>query len=147
MRRHRLRPLLAALACLAWFTPAAADIAVIVSRDSPLETLDRHEITDLYLGRTRSVRLGGQLIGVLIVEHPADSALREAFYRTLTGMRIERVNSYWARLRFSGAVPPPQPMRDDHAVIEAVSQHRYAVGYVNAAEVDATVRTVHLIRE
>lgn len=146
MNVHALRRLLAAC-WLAWLPSALADIAIVVHPESPLRTLSAREVSDLYLGRTRSVSVGEQRIGLLVFEQPANSPLREAFFRAVNGMRIQQVNAYWARLRFSGEVLPPEPLPDSRAVIEAVARHRYAIGYVDAATLDHSVRTVLLLKE
>lgn len=142
---HR-RLLAAVLLCL--LVPAAlADIAVIVHPDSPLRTIGAREVSDLYLGRNHSVSVDGQRIAVVALEQPAGSPLREAFFRALNGMRIQQVNAYWARLRFSGEVLPPTALPDSRAVVDAVARSRHAIGYVEAAAVNDSVRTVLLLKE
>lgn len=142
-----LLPRLALALWLAWLPAAQADIAVVVHPENPLRTISAREVSDLYLGRSYSVSVGEQRIGMLVYEQPPDSPLREAFYRAVNGMRIHLVNAYWARLRFSGEVLPPRPLADSRAVIEAVSRNRQAIGYVDAATVNDSVRTVLLLKE
>lgn len=124
-----------------------ADVAVVVHPDSPLRTLSAREVSDLYLGRSHSVRSGDQRIAVVIIEHPTDSPLRETFFRALNSMRVHQVNAYWARLRFSGEVLPPRQLPDSRAVIDAVGRDRSAIGYVDATAVNDSVRTVLLLKE
>lgn len=145
-----MRPLLfltTALLWLAWPIVALADIAIIVHPDSPVRTLRTREVSDLYLGRTRSVSSGDVRVDITILEHQADSPLRETFFRTLNGMSIRQVNAYWARLRFSGEVLPPNALQDNRTIIEAVARNRNALSYVDAAALNDSVRAVLILKE
>lgn len=144
---HARRLLTAALLWLAWPAMALADIAVIVHPDSPVRMLNVREVSDLYLGRTRGLGSGDSRISIIILEHPADSPLREAFFRTLNGMSMRQVNAYWARLRFSGEVLPPTALQDNRAIIEAVARNRNALSYVDAAALNDSVRAVLILKE
>jgi len=121
---------------------ARADIAVIAHRDNPVQTMSAHELSDLYLGRSRSLGGGDRKVFVTPYEHPADSSLRENFFRKLNGMNLKQLNAYWARLRFSGAVLPPDTLPNSRAVIEAVGKNRAAIGYVEADSVDSSVKVL-----
>ncbi|HLA34408.1 MAG TPA: hypothetical protein VJ001_06015 [Rhodocyclaceae bacterium] len=124
--------------------PASAEIAVIANRDSPVQSLTTKQVSDLYLGRSRTLALGETLT---VFEQPVDSPLREMFFLSLNGMKIKQVNAYWARLRFSGEIMPPQSLSDSKAVIEAVKRERNAVGYIDAAMANSSVRVVLTLKE
>jgi len=145
--RTGTRRLAAALLWLLCMPAAPADVAVVVHPDSPLRSLNAREVSNLYLGRVRSVGVDGARIAVTLFEQPADSALREAFFRALNGMAIRQVNAYWARLRYSGEVLPPSQLADSAAVVDAVARDRSAIGYVDARAVSPSVRTVLLLKE
>ncbi len=139
---RRLRLLL--LAVFLWASAAGADVLVIVHPQSPVIEMTRREVSDLYLGRSRTLGPARDYAAepAIVYEQPTDSPLRERFFRSLNGMRIPALNAYWARLRFSGEVLPPRALNDSHAVIEAVSRQREAIGYVDA---DAPI-PVHSVR-
>lgn len=147
MRARLLRPLAAALLWLACASAQAAGIAVVVHPESPLRTLSAREVSDLYLGRVRSVAAGDRRIPVTVIEQPADSPLRAAFFRALNGMGISQVNAYWARLRFSGEVLPPPALPDSRAVVDAVGRDPSAIGYIDATAATPAVRTILLLAE
>lgn len=131
MRRPPLLPL---LVCLAWPLAAPADVLVVVHAESPVEAMTPREVSDLYLGRSRSLGPVGRegSISAVVYEQPADSPLRERFFRVLNGMGIKALNAYWARLRYSGEALPPQVLADGGVVVEAVRRNRGAIGYVDA---------------
>ena len=147
--RRTLTPLIFALLGLAWPLAGRADILVIVHPDNPVQSMTPREISDLYLGRSRSFNLSDRKAGAsaYVYELPADSHLRETFFRSLNGMDIKQVNAYWARLRFSGEVLPPAVLPDARAIQESVSRDRNAIGYVDAAAVGNSVKVVLRLKE
>lgn len=132
---------------LAGFVTARADVVVIVHPDNPVQTLTPRQVSDLYLGRTRSIGAGEQKIAVSIYEHPIDSHLRKSFFRCLNGMDIKQLNAYWARLRFSGEILPPISLPDNHSVLDIVSHNRNAIGYVDADATSNAVKVVLRLKE
>jgi ABC-type phosphate transport system substrate-binding protein len=137
------------LLCLEWPATSFADVAVIVHPDSPVQSMTPRQVSDLYLGRTRSFDLGDQsnTVSASIYEQPADSVVRETFFRTLNGMRISQVNAYWARLRFSGEMLPPSSLGDMRAALDVVARNKNAIAYVDAKMVNRTVKVVLLLKE
>ena len=136
----RLRPL--ALLALVWCaTPArAADtMFVVVSAQSPVQAMTQKEVLALYTGRTRAFPNGD---AARPLDQPRDSPAREAFYRALTGMDLARINSYWARLHFTGQVHPPQAVADDHALLQRLKQDPSALGYLAHEPADPALRVV-----
>lgn len=124
---------------MALMAPARAEVAVIVNLENPVQTVPPSQISDFFLGRSRSFRTGNDAI---IYEQPRESPLRAEFFRSLNGMTIKQLNAYWARLQFSGEVQPPPELPDSRAVLEAVRKNRNAIGYIDPALLDNSVRVV-----
>ncbi len=136
------RSLLGSLMALAvWSRPAAAadTIYVVVSSQSPVRTLAQKDVLALYTGRTRTVP-GGETATPL--DQQRDGPVRAGFYQALTGMDIARINSYWARLHFTGQVQPPQAVEDDGAVIQRLRADPGAIGYLVHEPQSPAVRVV-----
>ncbi|MFA7240456.1 MAG: hypothetical protein WC091_10110 [Sulfuricellaceae bacterium] len=149
MRRVLIKHTIICLLSVAWPLAARADIAVIVHPDNPVQSMTPREVSNLYLGRARSFSADshGTPLPASVYEQPADSGVREIFFRTLNGMDIKQLNAYWARLRFSGEVLPPAILPDSRAVVETVSRKRSAIGYVDAAAVNSAVKVVLRLKE
>jgi ABC-type phosphate transport system substrate-binding protein len=149
MRGPRSAPYLCGLSLLLWLPLAVADLAVIVHPSNPRRAMSAQEVSDLYLGRVRSFGAYDQqgVLTAAIYEHPADSELRERFFRALNGMQIKQVNAYWARLRYSGEVLPPVSLADSREVLRIVGSDRRAIGYVDAALVSDAVSVVLRLKE
>ena len=118
---------------------AADTIYVVVSSQSPVRALAQKDVLALYTGRTRTVP-GGEAATPL--DQQRDGTVRADFYQALTGMDIARINSYWARLHFTGQVQPPQAVGDDGAVIQRLRVDPGAVGYVVHEPQTSAVRVV-----
>jgi ABC-type phosphate transport system substrate-binding protein len=120
---------------------AHAEIAVIVNRDNPVQSIESRRVRDIFMGRIRSFSYGS-------IALPLDkSTLRARFYELLTGRGIEQVNAYWARIMFSGQASPPTIVPDDEAVLKTVRMNEGAIDYIDASRVDDSVRVVLLIRQ
>ncbi|MES2047568.1 MAG: hypothetical protein V4447_04145 [Pseudomonadota bacterium] len=137
------------LLCLEWPASSFADVAVIVNPDCPVQSMTPRQVSDLYLGRTRSFEMADQnnTVVAAIYEQPIDSVARETFFRTLNGMRISQVNAYWARLRFSGEMLPPSSLTDMRAAIDVVAHNKHAIAYVDSKMVNRSVKVVLLLKE
>ena len=126
-RRRGLAAALAALCLSAFALPAWADVFVIVPTSSTVRAMSQKELVDLYMGRTRAFPDG---TFALPFDLPRDDPGRAAFYKSLTGMDLAQINSYWSRLMFSGQTLPPQPLPGEPAMVDLVKRNPSAVGYV-----------------
>jgi hypothetical protein len=112
---------------LAAALPARADVWVVVPTSSSVKTMNQKELVDLYMGRSRAFPDG---TFALPFDLPRDDPGRAAFYKSLTGMDLAQINSYWSRLMFSGQTLPPQPLPGEAAMADLVRRNPSAVGYL-----------------
>ena len=120
---------------------AATDLVVIANPQSGFGRLSREETSALFTGRHKRLPSG---MAAIPVDQVADKA---AFYRALLGKELAEVQSYWARIIFSGGGSPPQQAASANEVIEMVANNRGAIGYIPRARVDARVKVVAELRE
>ncbi len=114
-------------------------IYVVVPAQSTVRTLSQQDLLALYTGRARTLP-GADVVTPL--DQQRDGPARAEFYQALTGMDIARINSYWARLHFTGQVQPPQTVVDNAAVVQRLRTDRTAIGYVTQEPQDSSVRVV-----
>lgn len=144
-RRHLFRPLLALLP-LALPTSGLAkegELFVVVNSANALRSISKKELIALYTGRSRHFP-DDSLAEPF--DHPRESAVREAFYAALTGMDLAQINSYWARLLFTGRVQPPQALADDAALQAEIKRNRRAIAYLSHEPTDSDLRVVMVLR-
>jgi ABC-type phosphate transport system substrate-binding protein len=120
--------------------PVRADLALIVNARSPAVDLSPKQAQEIFLGRMRTFPDGRHA-------EPVDqTSTRAEFYQVLAQRPIEQINAYWARIVFTGQASPPRPLPDDAAVLETVRENENAIGYVDPAHVDKTVRVILLVK-
>lgn len=137
-RAARLAPLLlVAIASQAF----GGDLAVIVHPQREVR-LTVAEVAQIYLRKRRFWEDGERIVPV---NRNAGSALRESFGRAVFGEAANRLLVYWNRQYFQGVLPPAT-LASDEAVKRFVARERLAIGYVDAARVDPSVRVVLRLR-
>ena len=117
----------------------SAGIVVIVNKDNPIVELSKREIIDLYMGRNLYFS-DGKL--ALRLDQPPTSAEREQFYQQLVKKSVAQVNAYWAKLLFTGRASPPMLMDNADQLLDTVRNNRSAIGYIDEAKLDETVKVV-----
>lgn len=139
-----MKKTLMTLALLLGATAAQADIYVVVNTANPVAELSRKDVIDIFMGRKRAFP-GGEY--AMPLDQRRDGQVRERFYRALTGMSLSQVNGYWSRLVFTGQTMPPQPLTDDSDVREVVRKNAGAIGYLDHAPTDPSLKVVLQLKE
>ncbi|MBF0263922.1 MAG: hypothetical protein HQL46_01525 [Gammaproteobacteria bacterium] len=119
----------------------SANIVIIGNLDGEISKLSKKQLSELYLGRKKSI--SGKPIR--LYELPINSALRERFFNKINGMSLSQVNAYWARLRFSGRVFPPQSLKDSQQVIKKISQYPNSIGYIDSQSLNSQVKRIEML--
>jgi ABC-type phosphate transport system substrate-binding protein len=146
-RRLRLLALpLAALAALAAHAGRAeaqeGPFVVIVNEANPLNSIPRQQLADIFMKRLLEWPNDGGPAHP--VDQPAQSAVRDAFSRSVHGKPASAVASWWGQQMFSGrAVPPPQ-RGNDRGVIAFVRENAAAVGYVTVGAAPPDVKVLRV---
>lgn len=111
---------------------------VIVNAENPIQSITAKDLSDIYLGRSRIFPNGRY---AQPYDQPQDSAARRQFYRDLVGKPISEINTYWARLIFTGTSSPPKTLTSAETVA-VVKRDSSAVAYLGREPEDAGVRVV-----
>ena len=139
----RIPATLIALLTLVLAPAARADYYIVVNERNPVSMLSQKETLQLFMGRSRAFPDGRPAIPCDI----ADDALRAGFYRTLGGMSLPQVNSYWARLMFSGRSLPPQRVESEAAMAQRIGSDPAAIGWLPHPPKEKGLRTVLVLPE
>lgn len=115
------------------------EFVVIGTHELYPQTLSGTEIIDIFMGRKKRLDNGTYVIPVDIeIENP----MRGGFYKTLMGKSLSEINSYWARLVFSGRGVPPRRAESVNEIIEIIKDNKGAIGYV---PLEAVTDDVHIL--
>jgi ABC-type phosphate transport system substrate-binding protein len=121
---------------------ASAELAVVANPNSGIEKLSKDEIINIYMGRTRKLPNGltGMPIDLSNTHHE-----KMQFYSLLVGKELAEINSYWARLRFSGLGQPPLQVNSMEDAINLVSENKGAIAYIDSKKIDKRVKLILLL--
>jgi ABC-type phosphate transport system substrate-binding protein len=118
---------------------ARAEIVVVVNTNHPVTGFNQQELADLYMGRNLYFPDGSL---ALRLDQTPKSQIRNGFYRKLVNKSVAEVNAYWAKLLFSGRATPPQTAEDSLAILNAVQNNLYAIGYIDSEDLTDQVKVV-----
>ncbi|WP_423708201.1 hypothetical protein [Undibacterium sp. WLX3042] len=121
---------------------ASAELAVIGNPNSGIEKLSKDEVINIYMGRTR--KLANGLTGIPI-DLSNTNQEKMQFYSLLVGKELAEINSYWARLRFSGLGHPPIQVNNAEEAISLVSENKGAIAYIDSRKIDKRVKLILLL--
>lgn len=131
--------MLAALLLAVHSVPGNAARA-IVNQQQPLgEITNRTDLRAIFTLRKRQWANGAPIrVYVLPDQHP----VHEDFVKDKLRLYPYQLRQIWDRLVFSGTGVAPVQLASEAEVLEAVANNPDAIGYVDGAELPATVREV-----
>jgi ABC-type phosphate transport system substrate-binding protein len=137
--KTRIAVQLVSLALILGCHTVEADVVAVVSAKSPVTTLTKSEVADLFLGR--SYRFPGGMPAVPIDQDEGTRA-REEFYATFAGKSPAQVKSYWAKIIFTGRGQPPRTVSSDAEVRKILAANPQAIAYIERGAVDSSLRVL-----
>ena len=113
-------------------------IAVIV-HPSNASSLDKAEISRIFLGKMKSFPSGGTAIPVNIEE---GAASRAEFEKAVLNKTASQIKAYWSKLVFTGKGTPPKELPSDAEIIALIKSNPNLIGYVSDSAVTGDVKVV-----
>jgi len=123
--------LLSALAMAA--LPASAEIVVIVSQKNPATRMFSEQASQFFLGKSNLFTP---------VDQPESSHIRAEFYQKIADKDPAQVKALWSKLVFTGKATAPKEYANSAEVKKAVAADPKAIGYIDKAAVDDTVKVI-----
>jgi len=111
----------------------SAQAGIVVVGHPGAAPLTKEQVADIFLGKVQSAAP---------VDQPEAAPIRAEFYKSATGKEPSQVKALWARLTFTGKAQPPKEVADAAAVKKAVAADPKAVGYIDKAAVDDSVKVL-----
>jgi ABC-type phosphate transport system substrate-binding protein len=119
-------------------TVALADSTVIVNTGNTNAIAD-NDIARIFLGKMKKYANGDS---VAPVNSKFGNTVRTEFEKKALKKSSSQVKAYWSKRVFSGKGKPPKEVVSDAEVIAFVAATPGAIGYVDAASVNDTVKSV-----
>ena len=117
----------------------SAEVVVVVSAKSGASAVTASQAADIFLGKSKEIPGGG---AVTPIDQKEGSAIRDEFYTKVAGKSAAQVKAYWSKIIFSGKGQPPKEVADSAAVKKMIADNPNAIGYIDKAAVDSSVKAV-----
>jgi ABC-type phosphate transport system substrate-binding protein len=114
---------------------AHADVVVVVSAKSTTTTMTPDEISQIYLGKSKSMK----------PVETSGSPIRSQFYSKVAGKDEAQVKAIWSKLVFTGKATAPKELPTSAEVVKAVAADPEAIGYIDKSAVDSSVKVVYAV--
>ncbi|WP_407293049.1 phosphate ABC transporter substrate-binding protein [Stutzerimonas zhaodongensis] len=124
--------ILGGAALLGLATLAQAEVAVIVN-PAAAKAPSQSEVANIFLGKDKSMKG---------VDQAGWTPAKEAFYAGVTSKNESQLKSYWSGLIFTGKGQPLASVADDAAMVAKVAAEADAIGYVDSAAVNSSVKVL-----
>lgn len=118
---------------------ALADVVVIVSAKSPVATLNKDQVSDIFLGRMPNFPDGALATPI---EQTDSSTQRQEFHTKVTGKNTTQLKAYWSKQIFTGKGAPPKEVQTAADVVKLIHSNPNMIGYVDKTAIDGSVKTV-----
>lgn len=116
----------------------AAEVAIIVNPQNT-DTISKDEIQKIYLAKVKTFP-GGKI--AIPFDQTEGSETRIEFVSKVIEKDEAQLKSYWSRLIFTGKGVPPKILSNDAEVKELVSRNADAIGFIDSASIDDSVRVI-----
>lgn len=113
--------------------PAAAEIVVVVNPANQASRMFSEQAAQFFLGKSNQFTP---------LDQGKESAIRRDFYQKLAGKSLSQVEGMWAKIEFSGKGTMPKSYASDAAVKKAIAADPSAIGYIDKASVDDSVKVL-----
>lgn len=134
--------LLVSLLFIPW---AWADLAIIVHPDNPQQSISKHELRLIFLGRMPLFPTSGEEI--IAFDLPESDSGYETFYRNVVELEGTRLKRYRAYYLFSGRGKLPRPTDSNATILQQVADNERAIGYVDSRLVNEKVKVLLTLPE
>lgn len=117
----------------------AADISIVASAKSAANPMTLEQAAQVFQGKASAFGDGKK---TNLFDLTENSPLHAEFYSKVTGKDSAQLKAYWSRIVFTGKGLAPKEFADAGAVKKALAADPDAVGYMDSASVDASVKVL-----
>jgi ABC-type phosphate transport system substrate-binding protein len=126
-----MKKLMLVLACFSG--AASAEIVVVVNPANQASRMFSEQAAQFFLGKSNQFTP---------IDQGKESAIRREFYQKIASKTLAQVEGIWAKIEFSGKGAMPKMMASDAAVKKAIAADPAAIGYIDKASVDDSVKVL-----
>ena len=135
-----IRRLLAALVMLtSLISTAHAQLVIIVSAQSPIQTLSKQQVSNIFLGRAHAYPDGRPAVPIDLQN---GTPLRDEFSERIHGISSSQLHAYWSRMIFTGKGNPPRQAVPPQVAVKLTAANSQVISYVHRGWVDNSVKVI-----
>ena len=121
-------------------TLAMADVVVVVSAKSPVTTLTKNQIADIYLGKSARFPDGSPAVPI---DQAEGEAVRDEFYTNFAAKSAAQIKAHWSKIIFTGRGQPPKAVLNSGEIKQLLAHDPRAIGYIERSAVDGSVKVLN----
>jgi ABC-type phosphate transport system substrate-binding protein len=104
----------------------ADDINIIANPNLSIDSLSKHELKNIYLGKKTRWNDGDRIIFVIY----ESGDVHEKFLKMYIGKSVSQFNNYWKRIVFTGKGKFPRKFNNENELLTFIDETPNAIGYV-----------------
>ncbi|MFO8141398.1 MAG: phosphate ABC transporter substrate-binding protein [Marinobacter sp.] len=120
-------------------SPLAFAEVVVIGHPGGPDSIADNQVRDLYLNRSQALPDGQN---AKPFELPEGNASRAEFHDKVTGRNDAQLKAFWSQQVFTGRGQPPEEAGNAAAMKAQVSSTPGAIGYLDATDVDDSVKVI-----
>jgi ABC-type phosphate transport system substrate-binding protein len=117
----------------------AAQVVAVISAKSPVATLSKDQVMDIFLGRTSRFPDGSQAVPI---DQAEGAAARDEFYANFSGKSPAQLKAHWSKIIFTGRGQPPREVSGSAEVRKIVIENPSFIGYIERSLLDRRVKVL-----
>jgi hypothetical protein len=137
--RHRVGLAIVALTLGLSISAVSADVVAVMSSKSPITTLSKNQVMDIFLGKRARFPDGSLAVPI---DQAEGSVARAEFYSRFSDMSPAQVKAFWSKLIFTGRGQPPKVVANSVEAKIRVIADLQAISYIDQSLVDSDVKVV-----
>ena len=117
------------------------DYVVIVNKSNNVTSLSKSQVSRLFLKKVFTWKDGSS---VKPIDLTPDSPVRKSFSQEIHGRNVYSIKNYWQQMIFAGRDVPPLEKETEQEIIDYVSSHPEAIGYVSSKANLSNVKVIEV---
>jgi ABC-type phosphate transport system substrate-binding protein len=138
-RIHRISLATVALTLGLSISAVSADVVAVVSSKSPITSLSKSQVIDIFLGKRTRFPDG---TAAMPIDQAEGSAARDEFYSRFAAMSAAQLKAFWSKIIFTGRGQPPTAVGTGLDAKKLLVANPNAIGYIDQSLVDSSLRVV-----
>ena len=142
VNRNIIKYILYVILLICFTKVATAQIAIVVSKENPVNDISLSELKQIYLG-TRTIFSDGK--NIVLVEY---LDLKEKFYDILLGWSLIKYKKHWMKLIFSGeSSSAPKEFKSANKLKDFIIANEGAIAFIALVDVDDNMKVLTIDRK